>query len=68
MRAYIEKTVDGINVILDGKTENIDLYMSNLGGIERAGKTFFWSRDAKWVPESLRDEGYSLHFSEQSPE
>lgn len=60
MEAIVIKTVDGIKVFVNDKTENFTLYCKNLGGIERANHWFFWSNDAVYVPEMLTEEGYSV--------
>jgi hypothetical protein len=73
MRAHIEKTVNGINLYLEGQTDGIAGYIANLGGKARdnalewaeGGAYFFWSSDAKWVPEMLEDEGYQITRSAQ---
>ena len=61
MNAFIAHTSEGrTKVSLHGLTENIELYMRNMGGVESEGWWVFASTDAKYIPQCLKDEGYDF--------
>ena len=64
MKATIIKTVNGVKVYIDEETKDIKEFFSNLDGKFRDDHWFFWSNDAKWVPDCLKSEGYSIESKE----
>lgn len=65
MKATIVNTSEGrTKVYLDEVTENIELYLENLGGVKVEGVWIFSRADSKYVPEALTDEGYTIATSQ----
>jgi hypothetical protein len=69
MKATLAKTVDGYKIILEKESENIALYLLNLGANRRDGHFFIWGSDAgrggQFLKETLLEEGYTIQLAEQ---
>jgi NADPH-dependent curcumin reductase CurA len=65
MKAFIAHTSEGrTKVLLEEVSEKIELYFENLGGKKFEEFWIFSREDARYVPETLADEGYTVTTSQ----